>query len=64
MLRTTFKFQLRNYFIFFGNVPSTLVKPCLKPYKIPKNFSSDEEEDNAMLLDVRRETKKEKKPKL
>jgi len=45
-------------------MPTTLVKPCLKPHKIPKNFSSDEKEDNAMLLDVRRETKKEKKPKL
>jgi hypothetical protein len=42
-------------------VPSTLVKPRLKPHKIPKNFSSDEGEDNAMLLDVRRETKKQKK---
>jgi hypothetical protein len=30
------------------------------PHKIPKNFS-DEKEDNAMLLDVRRETKKRKK---
>jgi hypothetical protein len=45
-------------------MPTTLVKPCLKPHKIPKTFSSDEKEDNAMLLDVRRETKKEKKPKL
>ncbi len=44
-------------------MPSTLVEPCLEPHKIPKNFSSDEEEDNAMLLDVRRETKKEKKEK-
>ncbi len=62
MLRTTFKFQLRNYFFFFfGNMPSTLVKPCFERHKIPKNFSSNEEEDNAMLLDVRRETKKEKK---
>jgi hypothetical protein len=45
---------------FFGNMPSTLVKSCLEPHKIPKNFFSDEEEDNAMLLDVRRETEKEK----
>jgi hypothetical protein len=45
-------------------MPSTLVKPCLKPHKIPKNFLSDEEEeDNAMLLDMRRETKKTKKRK-
>jgi hypothetical protein len=29
-------------------MPSTLVKPCLKPHTIPKNFFSDEEEDNAM----------------
>jgi hypothetical protein len=43
-------------------MPSTLVKSCLEPHKIPKNFFSDEEEDNAMLLDVRRETKKEKNP--
>jgi hypothetical protein len=50
-------------FCFFCNMPSTLVEPCLEPHKIPKNFSSDEEEDNAMLLDVRRETKKEKKKK-
>jgi hypothetical protein len=45
-------------------MPSTLVKPCLKPHKIPKNFPSDEEEDNAMLLDVRRETKKRKKTQI
>jgi hypothetical protein len=44
-------------------MPSTLVEPCFEPHKIPKNFSSDEEGDNAMLLDVRRETKKEKKKK-
>jgi hypothetical protein len=44
-------------------MPSTFVTPCLKPHKIPKNFSSDEEEDIAMLLDVRREIKKEKKTK-
>ncbi len=63
MLRTTFKFQLRNSFIFFGNMPSTLVKLCLKPHKIPKNFSSDEKEDNTMLLDVRK-TKKRKKTQI
>jgi hypothetical protein len=51
-------------FWFFGNIHSTLVEPCFEPHKIPKNFSSDEVEDNAMLFDVRRETKKKKNPKI
>ncbi len=50
-------------FWFFGNIHSTLVEPCFEPHKIP-NFSSDEVEDNAMLFDVRRETKKKKNPKI